>query len=100
MTVTVLVLQSWFDLAVQHTGSVMNAYELALANGDRSVTDDPISGEQIIIPSNITILKKETVYLKSKTAILATGITKGQLDQLTPPIGIGTMIVGSTFIVD
>ncbi|PXY44531.1 hypothetical protein [Flavobacterium hydrophilum] len=100
MTVTVLVLQSWFDLAIQHTGSVMNAYALALANGERSVTDDPVSGEQILIPEGMTILKKETDYLKSKTAIPATGITQTQLEDFKPPIGIGTMIVGSTFIVD
>ncbi|WP_163401404.1 hypothetical protein [Flavobacterium fluviatile] len=99
MTATVLVLQSWFDLAIQHTGNVTNAFALALANGERSVTDDPVSGEQIVIPDSMTIYKKEVDYLKSKTAIPATGITQDQLEQFKPPVGIGTMVINSTFIV-
>jgi hypothetical protein len=99
MTVTVLVLQSWFDLSVQHTGSVMNAYAIAFANSERSVTDDPIAGEQILIPDSLTVFKKEVDYLKSKTAIPATGITLAELEQFKPPVGIGTMIIRSTFIV-
>lgn len=100
MTVTVLVLQSWFDLAIQHTGSVTNAYKIAFANGERSITDNPVSGEKIVIPDTVVIFKKEIEYLKGKTAIPATGLTLAELEQFKPPVGIGTMIIGSTFIVD
>lgn len=99
MTVTSLVLQTWFDIANQHTGSVMNAYTIAFANGGRSITDDITPGEQIIIPDGIPILKKEVQYLENKKAIPATGITSADLEAINPTLGIGTMIIGSTFIV-
>ncbi|MGZ9736810.1 hypothetical protein [Flavobacterium sp. GNP002] len=44
--ITALVLQTWFDIAIQSTGSVVNAYAIAMANG-RSVTNHIIAGESI-----------------------------------------------------
>jgi hypothetical protein len=99
MTVTALVLQTWFDIAVYHTGSVGNAYAIAFANGGRSVTEDPEPGEQIIIPIELSILKKEVQYLENKKAIPATAITVGELEIINPELGIGQMAIGSTFIV-
>lgn len=99
MTVTALVLQSWFDIAIQHTGSVMNAYSISLANGGRSVTDEITPGEAIVIPVEVSILKKEVQYLENKKAIPATGITLADFEEINPQLGIGQMAIGSTFIV-
>ena len=46
MNIVVLHHQSFLDLAIQHTGSVENAFLLALSNG-KSLTDDLTAGEQL-----------------------------------------------------
>ena len=46
MNIIVLHHQSFLDLAIQHTGSVENAFILALQNG-KSLTDDLVAGEQL-----------------------------------------------------
>lgn len=46
MKTTILHHQSLLDLAIQHTGSVENAFDLALQN-NRSITDDLEAGESI-----------------------------------------------------
>ena len=46
MNIVVLHHQSLLDLAVQHTGSVENAFLLALQNG-KSLTDDLVAREQL-----------------------------------------------------
>ncbi len=99
MTVTALVLQTWFDIAIQHTGSVMNAYAISFANGGRSVTDEITPGELIVIPSEIEILKKTVQYLAAKKAIPATGIIPDDFEAINPIPGIGSMTIGTTFIV-
>ena len=99
MTVTALVLQSWFDLAVQHTGSASNGYAIAFANGGRSVTDDPEPGEPITIPATVLNFKKEIQYLENKKAKPATGFIVNEGDSMIPELGIGSMAIGTTFIV-
>jgi hypothetical protein len=98
MTVKALVLQSWFDIAVQHTGDVMNAYAITFANNG-SITNDPEPGAEIIIPDDVPILKKVVQYLDSKKARPASGITLADYQEINPELGIGTMVIGSTFIV-
>jgi hypothetical protein len=93
MTVTALVLQTWFDIAIQHTGSVMNAYAIATAN-ERGITDDIETGEIILIPEGISISKKELQYLASKKAIPATAMKK---PPIPPGLGIGYMRIGINF---
>ncbi|MGP1501891.1 MAG: hypothetical protein ACTTJM_08945 [Bergeyella cardium] len=46
MKTTILHHQSLLDLAIQHTGSVENTFDLALQN-NRSLTDDLEAGESI-----------------------------------------------------
>ena len=91
-------MQTWFDIAIEHTGSVMNAYVVAFANGG-SITDDIAPGSQLLIPDTIVLSKREVQYLEGKKAIPATGITSGDLEAINPILGIGTMAIGSTFIV-
>lgn len=93
MIVTALVLQTWFDIAVQYTGSAANAYAIAYANG-RNLTDDITPNEDIIIPDGILILKKEVQYLESKKAIPSTGTKR---PPVPPGLGIGYMKIGLNF---
>lgn len=46
MKTTILHHQSLLDLAIQHTGTAENAFDLALQN-NRSITDDLEAGESI-----------------------------------------------------
>ena len=96
--ITALVLQTWFDISIQSTGSVVNAFAIAMANG-RSVTDLISAGEKIVIPKELDSLNREIVFFESKNIIPATGITKDTLEQINPILGIGTMAIESTFIV-
>lgn len=93
-----LVLQTWFDIAIQYTGSAMNAYAIALAN-DRAITDGLIPGEQLIIPTDLFVYNKEVLFLESKNIIPATGITKDGFEVISPTLGIGTMAIGTTFTI-
>lgn len=96
--VKVLLLQTWFDIAIQHTGSFENAYAIAFANGC-SITDETAPGTLIVIPDSIAIFTREVQYLEGKKAIPATGITLGDLEIINPILGIGTMAIGSTFTI-
>jgi hypothetical protein len=98
MTVTALTLQTWFDISLQYTGSVMNSYAIALAN-NRSVTSEIIGGELLLIPEDLPFFNKEVLFFESKKIIPATGITQHDLEVLNPILGIGTMTIGTTFIV-
>lgn len=96
--VAVLSGQSLYDIAIQYTGDVLNTYAIALVNG-KSVTDSLAVGELIMIPDGLTIAIKEVNYLSSLGILPATGITVDQETVLIPELGIGTMVVGITFIV-
>lgn len=96
--ITALVLQTWFDIAIQSTGSVVNAYAIAMANG-RSVTDFITAGESILIPKELDVLNREVLFLESKKITPATGVTNDDLETINPALGIGTMTIGTTFIV-
>lgn len=50
--------QTFFSIAIQETGNVSNAYLIALAN-NRSVTDQLITDETLIIPEGLPITKKD-----------------------------------------
>lgn len=94
MTVKVLHNQSLLDLAIQHTGSVANAFAIAVAN-NISVTSFLIAGTELLIPENV--LKDEDIlnFYNSKQIKPATGTVKTPL-----PIergGIGYMQIRSTF---
>ncbi len=94
MTVTALVLQTWFDIAIQHTGNALNAAAIANANGGRCTTDDIEADEQIIIPEAVLMNKKELQYLESKKAIPATAKRR---PPVPPGLGIGYMKIGVNF---
>ena len=71
MTTIILHNQSFLDLAIQHTGSVENAFVLALQNG-KSLTDDLVAGEQLYL-ENTKNNKDILSYYQSKKLQPATG---------------------------
>ncbi len=94
MTTIILHNQSFLDLAIQHTGSVENAFVLALQNG-KSLTDDLVVGEQLYLENtknNTDILS----YYQSKKLQPATGVshTGGSSLQLQ---GIGYWVISNDF---
>lgn len=59
MQITALHNQSLLDIATQHTGSVENAFGIAVANGI-SLTDDLTIGSRLNIPNDLT--KNNDIY--------------------------------------
>ncbi|HAO08212.1 MAG TPA: hypothetical protein DCQ50_14780 [Chryseobacterium sp.] len=53
MEITVLHNQSVLDIAIQHTGSVLNAFSIAAAN-NMAVSDTLIAGSALLIPETVT----------------------------------------------
>ena len=94
MNIVVLHHQSFLDLAIQHTGSVENAFLLALSNG-KSLTDDLTAGEQLSL-ENAQNNKDILSYYQSKKLQPATGAshTGGSSLQLQ---GIGYWVISNDF---
>jgi hypothetical protein len=97
--ITVLSGQSLFDIAIQYTGDVANAFAIALLN-QISVTDNLSTQNLVLIPDSLITATREIKYLKSVGVIPATAITLDQQTVMLPELGIGTMTIGTTFIVE
>lgn len=86
--------QSFLDKVLETTGSIDNAFAMAILNG-MSITDDVVVGQE---------LKATGATLKSVVSIFnnkkrpATAITMEQLQEIESK-GIGYMRIGTTFIV-
>ena len=95
MTTTILHNQSLLDLAIQHTGSVENAFILALQNG-KSLTDDLESGEALNLePTTINQNKDILSYYQSKKLQPATAvILPPEAERLE---GIGYWVIQTDF---
>ena len=97
MNIVVLHHQSFLDLAIQHTGSVENAFDLALQNG-KSLTDDLVAGEQLTLKNtknNTDILSYyQSKKLQPATSVSHTGSSSFQLQ------GIGYWSIQSEFIIN
>lgn len=67
--------QSLLDLAIQHTGAVENAFDLALAN-NRSITDDLEAGDWLMANSQELKANKDILsYYTAKKLQPATAIS-------------------------
>ena len=97
MNIIVLSNQSFMDIALQHTGSVYNAFEIAVANG-MAVSESPVSGSSITIPDDIAKNDDVLSYFKSNGIRPATGSTDEAL--ILERRGIGWMKISKTFKVD
>ncbi|WP_269222000.1 hypothetical protein [Flavobacterium sp. IMCC34518] len=90
--------QSLFDIAVQEDGSVLAVFEWALANG-LSITDILEPGHKLTVPksnfNNIDVAN----YFKGRNHKIATCSINGNNNLPEQPSGIGSMIIGTDFIV-
>lgn len=97
MTITVLHNQSLLDIAIQHTGSVENAFAIAVANG-LSVSSTLTAGMILNIPSDVQKDTDVLYYYTTKNLQPATAYTP--YSSTVDPIleGIGYWYVNSYFI--
>jgi hypothetical protein len=86
--------QSFLDKVLETTGSIENAFEMALLN-NMSITDDVAIGQELKV-SNVTLKSIVSIFNKNKRP--ATAITMEQMQEIEND-GIGYMRIGSTFIV-
>ncbi len=95
--ITVLNNQSLLDIAVQYTGTIENAFKIAVANG-LSLTDELEPGAQLIIPADVEKNSDVVNYFSAKGIQPATGLTENELlIAQTVQRGIGYMQIGKTF---
>ena len=94
MTTIILHNQSFLDLGIQHTGSVENAFVLALQNG-KSLTDDLVAGEQLSL-KNTKNNKDILSYYQSKKLQPATGVSHTGCSSLQLQ-GIGYWVISNDF---
>ena len=91
--------QSLLDFAIQHTGNVTNAFEIAMANGI-SISDDISSGSNLIVPDTVVLDTDIKTYYTSRAIQPATALTTIIDDNTEPsPEGIGYWIIGDDNIV-
>lgn len=88
--------QCFFDLVIQGTGNIENAFAMALLNG-MSMTEDLVIGQKVL-PSAVTT--KSVVALYGPKNYPATYEALPDSGELSPILGgIGYMIIEETFIV-
>lgn len=87
--------QSFFDLVLQGTGSIENAFLMSVLN-DVSITNKLII-DQTLLPAGI--LKNEIIELWEESNLPATALTNENFADIIADDGIGAMIIEDTFIV-
>lgn len=98
MEITVLHNQSLFDIAIQHTGIVENAFAIAQAN-NFSITTFLESGSKLVIPGTLEINKEVKGYYDAKKIQPATGTTDGTENGEELLEGISYWIINKNFVV-
>lgn len=94
MQFKVLYNQNLLDFAIQHTGSVANAFLIAVAN-NMAVSDVLVAGSELIVPDGVVKDTDILNYYSSKAIQPATALQ--DLKIIKEKRGIGWMKVGSTF---
>lgn len=94
MEIKILHNQSLLDIAIQHTGSVENAFEFAVQNG-LSVSNELVAGNGLFIPGDIAFENDILNYYTSKKINPATAFT--ELNDAPQIGGIGYMRIGGNF---
>ena len=90
--------QSVLDLAIQSNGTVLSVFELMLKNG-LSLTAELVPGQTIEIVESVLKYNQIVDYLSGKQLVVATGFNGSQNQNIIPKLGIGSMVIGTTFIV-
>lgn len=96
MEITVLHNQSLFDVAIQHTGNLMNAFAIAQENG-LSITAVLASGPALKIPVQVEINKDVQGYYSSKKIQPATAWSGEASEGEQELEGIGYWIIDKNF---
>lgn len=87
--------QSIFDKAIEMTGSVENAFELAILNG-LSITEDLVKGDELM---QISVSNKEVVSFFEDTKS-SNGLKVESEEMINDDnFVIGSMMIKNTFIV-
>ena len=87
--------QSLLDIAIQHTGNVLNAFLIAQANG-LAVSDELSTGQILIIPETVENNNDILNYYSSRAIQPATALTE-IVTEIVRQRGIGYMQIGKTF---
>ena len=96
MSATVLYNQSILDIAIQHTGTVENSFDIAIANGF-SVSDALSAGLFLEIPETLEKEKDIHNYYDAKGIKPATDKTDEGNNEIPTLKGIGYMRIGGDF---
>jgi len=97
MEITVLPNQNLLDIAIQYTGSVFNAFEIAVANGI-PVSKSIKTGDVLFVPEVINNNKQVQNYFEQNELLPGTAIKN--LSTIEVRRGIGRMKIGSNLKVD
>lgn len=79
--------QTLLDISIQHTGSVLNAFEISFANGI-SLSEKIISGTVFTIPESVKEDKEIITFFKSKQLAPASDFNM-ELIEVKPLGGVG-----------
>lgn len=96
MKITVRNNQSLLDIAIQYKGTVEAAFAIALAN-NISLTDDLMTGQELIIPHTKFYNKLILDNYQGKGFLPATAVTDDYVNKIDDP-GIGEMIINVNFM--
>lgn len=89
--------QSLFDISIRYTGTIENAFKIAVANA-LSLTDELEPGAQLIIPEDVIINNDVVNYFAAKNIQPATGLTEAdKMMANTVQRGIGYMKISKSF---
>lgn len=91
--------QTLVDIAIQYNGFASNAFELAY-NNELSITSELMPGQNIEVSQSTSIDADVVNYFLSKKQTIATGFGGAKEQDLIPQFGIGTLAIGTTFIVE
>lgn len=89
--------QSLLDVSIQNIGTGLSAFDIGFKNG-LSITDDLTPGTIIEVTASDLLDTELVDFFNNKKHIIATGFN-GQDSDIIPELGIGTMTIGTTFIV-
>lgn len=95
MKIIILHNQSLLDLALQHTGKVENAFELAMVN-ELSITDSVEAGERLELPENIAQERDILAYYQAKNIQPATAVSHTG-NTINKPEGISYWAINQDF---
>lgn len=87
--------QSFFDLVIQGTGNIENAFAMSILNGV-SITAE-LNIDQKILPAGE--IKTGIIELWEEKNLPATALTNANFADVIADDGIGAMIIDDTFIV-